>query len=384
MAERYLYFEVNTVQVSRNRGDVCGDLVRSERNPASTLIVVCDGLGHGVKANLSATMCVARLMELMRSGASLRKSFLSVARTMEEAKTTGMPYAAFTAVRILNDGEATVLTYDAPAPVFVGPRHAAALPTRAIPMDHLLLHESTCHLAPGEGLLLVSDGITQAGIGKTFRSGWGTDGLVRFATGLLSARGAPATLPKAVLEKAVEHSGGEPGDDCTVTLAMCRAGRVLNILTGPPVDRRQDREVVARFLGLEGTKVVCGGTTSKVVAGVMGVPLEIAHDDQSMVAPPRCRIQGVDLVTEGAVTLNQVYNVLDADPSAFEEDSGVTELCELLRLADRINIIYGTSSNPASGNISFRQRGILQRDRIIPLLADRLRAQGKLVVVETV
>jgi hypothetical protein len=92
----------------------------------------------------------------------------------------------------------------------------------------------------------------------------------------------------------------------------------------------------------------------------------------------------VDLVTEGAVCLNQLYNILEEDPAHFEERSAVTDLHDLLRVGDRIHIFQGVASNPASESISFRQQGILTRRKIVPLLADRLRGSGKLVEVENV
>ena len=108
----------------------------------------------------------------------------------------------------------------------------------------------------------------------------------------------------------------------------------------------------------------------------------VEKDPQSLVAPPRYEIPGIDLVTEGAVTLNQVFNVLDEDMAEFTEDSGVTELCALLHVADRVNITAGGAKNQASGDISFRQCGILTRAHILPLIAEKLRADGKLVVLE--
>jgi hypothetical protein len=141
--------------------------------------------------------------------------------------------------------------------------------------------------------------------------------------------------------------------------------------------------MVRRFMKVEGLKIVCGGTTAEIVARVLGQRVSVEQNPQSLVAPPRYEIEGIDLVTEGAVTLNQVYNLLNEDIRDLTEDSGVTELCALLQIADRINIQMGTARSLADGDISFRQRGILTREAIVPLIADRLRAAGKLVVVET-
>jgi hypothetical protein len=174
------------------------------------------------------------------------------------------------------------------------------------------------------------------------------------------------------------------GDDCSVVLGLCRTGQTVNILTGPPQDRDDDMPTVKRFLQLPGLKIVCGGTTAKLAAKFLNVPLEMENEPMSTIAPPRYGIKGINLVTEGAVTLNQVYNIFDEDVAHLHEDSGVTELRLLLDVADKLNIILGKADNTANADISFRQRGVLSRKVLIPLLAERLRQEGKLVNVEFV
>ena len=119
-------------------------------------------------------------------------------------------------------------------------------------------------------------------------------------------------------------------------LARCRPGCTVNVLTGPPADRQADGAVVRRFMELEGQKVVCGGTTAKIVGRQTRQPVSVREDANSLIAPPDYVLKGVDLATEGAVTLNQAYNILDEDPSRYEKSTGVSRLCEMLRAADRV------------------------------------------------
>ena len=102
----------------------------------------------------------------------------------------------------------------------------------------------------------------------------------------------------------------------------------------------------------------------------------------SNLAPLSYSIEGIDLVTEGAVTLNQVYNIWDADPSTMEKDSPVTDLFSLLSVADKVHMMLGQTENPANDDISFMQHGILKRNKIIPLLINKLKEDGKLVTTE--
>jgi hypothetical protein len=379
----YVHVEITCHQTSKRPGAPCGDVVAWERTPAHTTILVSDGVGSGTRANLAATMCVSRLQELLRRGFSLREAFSNVVRTMEKAKDPDLPYAVFTALRILNDGEATLLTYEMPAPVLVERRYASVLTPRMLPVESTFVAEVNTHLGPGEAILVVSDGITQSGIGGKLRDGWRIEGVTRYLTDHLGQGAALPDLPRLVHAQARRHWGEVSGDDCTVMLAACRPGHTVCLFTGPPREPRQDRAVVAEFLALPGVKVVCGGTTAKLVADYLGKPLTVEQDPDSFIAPPHYHLEGVDLVTEGAVTLNQVYNILEADPNSYDEDSGVTRMCELLRGADRVVFLVGGAFNEATTDIAFRQRGILTRDKIVPLLAEKLRAAGKLVVIES-
>jgi len=378
----YIHVEIDSQQISKRTGTPCGDVIGWERTPAHTTLVVSDGLGSGVKANIAATMCVSRVLELLRNGYSLRKAFSSVAQTMNQAMGTDLPYAVFTVVRVLIDGVTSVLSYEMPEPLLVTHKYSNVLKTRTVNMENSLIHEANCHLDPGEGILICSDGISQAGLGSGLPSGWGVDGISRHIQALVTGGYSPREIPDQVVAEAKKLWGRKLGDDCTTALAYCRRGRTVNILTGPPTRRDKDHETVRRFMLMEGSKVVCGGTTAQVVARALGVQVVMEPTPQSLLAPPRSFIENVDLVTEGAVTLNQVYNVLDEDAEAFDEESGVTELHELLKDADRINLLVGSAINPATGDISFRQRGILTRQAIVPLITAKLEKLGKLVVVE--
>lgn len=384
MDKGYIHVEIKQSQASKKPGDPCGDVVAYDRTTSSTTLVLSDGLGHGIKAHISAQMCTARILGLLRRGYSLRRAASSVAHTMNEAKETGLPYAAFTIARILNDGVATVLTYETPLPVFVASSYANVLPQRTLTLDGSIIGETNFHVTPGEGIVLVSDGITQAGLGLGLTHGWTIEGVRKYINDCLTDGLQLMSIPSVVLAQAHEVWKKKLGDDCTVTLAACRWGKTVTILTGPPLNRKSDRSVVSQFLMMDGTKVVSGGTTARIVADYLGSEVAVEDNQEGLLAPAKYHIPGIDLVVEGAVTLNQFYNVIDEDPSSFDEQSGVTELHALLREADCVNILVGGAINPANVDISFRQKGILSRRAIIPLIVERLQKAGKLVVVKHV
>lgn len=381
--DEYLHIEVQIAQSAKRRGEPCGDLVVSERNEGHTTLLCVDGVGSGMRARIAAKMCASRFCTLMQNDFSLRAAFTSLAETMDRWRDPAKPYAAFTAARIRNDGVATSLSYDAPAPILVGTRQASLLEAKPLQWGQALVTETQSRLEPGEGLLLLSDGITQAGIGGEAAHGWGPEGVVRFVNHSLLLGHQVQDLPRLVHREAL-RLWRTAGDDCTAAVAYCRSGNVVSLFTGPPADERQDGQAVRQFMELPGTKVVCGGTTADLVARWLGERVRLEQDPISMVAPPRYEIPGIDLVTEGAVTLNQTFNLLDTDESQLRESSGVTELRSLLRAADCVHILYGVARNSAMDMVSFRQQGILPRDQILPRLVDKLRAAGKLVTIQHV
>jgi len=355
-----------------------------DRAPGSFTLLLCDGIGSGSGANVAATACAARLRGLLREGFSPRQAFSRLVRSMNAARETGLPFTAFSMIRVLPDGAATVLLYETPDCILTGPRYAAVLESQKSTVERALVGEVNCWLAPGEGILAVSDGISQAGIGGSRRNGWGLGEASRFVGSCL-AEGIPITeLPGRVHAEARKLWGASAGDDCTAALASCRPGRPLTILTGPPGDRSRDTAVVRDFLLREGKKVICGGTTAGIVARVKGTTVAVDPERDARIAPPAYGVEGIDLVTEGAVTLTQVLNIWDEDPRRFDEESGVTQLWRMLKEADRVTIMRGGARNPANGAIDYRQRGILGRERIVPLLAERLVAEDKLVILEEV
>jgi hypothetical protein len=362
----------------------CGDVVAQRRTEMCTDVIVCDGIGSGIRAHIAATMHVSRMQKMLAEGFSLRRTFASVIATVDKWRDPAKPYAAVTLMRILNDGEATILAYDAPAPVLVGRDHAGVLPQRPLLIDDVVAQQSSCFLAPGEGVLLFSDGITQAGIGNGSMHGWTSEGVAAHASRLLASSFRMEDIAECICDEAIHLDGNVLRDDMTVVSAHCRTGRTLHILTGPPADKKLDADVVKRFLAQDGPKVVCGATTAAIVARVMHRKLTIDREPTSLIAPPKYAIEGIDLVTEGAVTLNQLCNILDVPEEEFEETNPVTELADLLGQADRVNFILGRGANPANDSMGFRQQGIIKREAIVPLLAKRLRAQGKLVTVNSV
>ena len=378
------YIETVVAQKAKRTGMICGDFVAVERTDEATTAVLADGIGTGVKARVAAVMYASRLMELIRLGFTLREACTKVVATMHEARTTDIPFAAFAVCRVLNSGHATILSYEIPSPILVDKRLAAYLPRpRSYPLGLEMIAETNCTLDAGDAIILVSDGVSQAGLGHTYRMGWGMSLASGFVNGCLMDGIDLEQVPERILGRVKDLSGATYGDDTTCLLLLCREARVLNILTGPPSNEAKDAEVVRRFMEMKGSKAVCGSTTTEICARLLKTPAVIkGSTSDDYLKPPSYEIEGIDLATEGAITLNQVYNIMDEKADKLEAHSPVSDLYRLLHGSDTINFFVGTASNPAHRAISFKQMGVLPRDAIVLLLAEKLTKMGKLVNLE--
>ena len=381
-----LHFDSFIAQRSKHPHQPCGDLITVRRSPRYTTVILADGLGHGIQANISAQFLTSRFIELLQSF-SPREALTRLVQGMPPASAAKLhPRAAINCARIRPDGTATILTFDAPAPIFLSPRGASTLPAHIIPIDCGNIEERNALLRRGDGLLLCSDGITQAGLGRQLEArrapeltlGWGIDGLIKAIP-----PGPPSQDQEHhLLEEAALRWGKNLGDDLSVCLTMARASRTVSLLTGPPLQRSADRPTVRRFMKSGDARVVCGASTAKMAAKILNTEVEIEQKAHSPITPNRYFIQGIDLVTEGVITLNQVANILTLDPESYAQDSPVSDLSRLLLAADTVHIFMGQAQNQSAGDIAFKQLGLLPRPKIVKRLAAELEAHGKLVIVE--
>jgi hypothetical protein len=377
--------ELDIRQSSKKNGLPCGDVVAWEKNPEGTYVVVADGLGSGIAANLAATFAVRRLLTLLKEGMPLRAAFAAVVADSEKAKKSHGPYVALLLARIYNHGQATILLYEMPVPLATENRYAFVLEKQPRPNAAGGFDELSFDLKKESALFLCSDGITQAGLGTRFPEGWRETGVSAFINRSFQTGTGLADLAPKIQEQARRLDGSPQHDDMTVVCLLARAGQIVTVFSGPPETPAKDAEVVRDFLRTEGMRVVCGSTTAALTARAMGRTLKMEKAPMGYVEPPGYSLPGIDVVTEGAVTLNQVYNLLEeAELPPAGPHSAVATLCALLKFADRINWVVGRAQNVAHADIRFTQMGVLSRLKIIPLLAEKLKAQGKQVVVRYV
>lgn len=376
------FFEDIVGQAIKHKKIVCGDAYLCERTFDYTEFVLCDGIGSGVYANIAAISCASRLMELFRTGVSQGAACEMVADSMHRARQEDIPFSAFSAARILHDGQFTVYSYEAPAPILIKDGTAIVLKPRFYTAGYEVIGESSGTLGVGDSLVLCSDGATQAGLGHGYTFGIGPEGLAAYINACLSRGAALTELPEKITDMTLLISQGRHEDDTTVAILNCRQANEITMMSGPPSMKLKDRSFVERFMNSPGTHIVCGSTTAEILARELKREVRLKSAGTSFGSPPEYMMDGVDMVTEGAVILNQIYNILGENPDRFAFSSPVERLCALLLKADVVTFMIGRSVNSAHSDLVFKQLAIRPRDTTLKLISEKLRQLGKLVVEE--
>ena len=359
---------------------VCGDYCVCERTVNGTVYIVCDGIGSGVYANIAAITSAERILEHIRLGSSLRMACEMVASSMHRARTESIPFAAFSAAMVSPDNQFTIYTYEAPNPIYVQSGRATVLTPRIYTTGYEMIGEHTGKFRVGDYLLLTSDGATQAGMGHGYHFGIGSDGIAESISRNFRDSGDIGVLMEGILQNCADISGGKHEDDTTLALLHNRKPVELTLLTGPPSKKSMDATYATIIKGAVGKTIICGSTTMEIISRELSVPIEPIINKSNLGGPPEYLIEGIDLATEGAITLNQVFNVLGEDMEFMQRDSCVKRMCMMLLESDVIHLHIGKAVNDAHEDLFFKQVGVRVRRAVIGMIVEKLQKMGKLVI----
>ncbi len=366
-------------QKQKNGYSVCGDYCLCRRTEAGTMFVLCDGIGSGLYANIAAISCAERLMELTHVGFSLRTAAETVAASMHRARKENIPFSAFSAVYILPDGHFTVYAYESPEPILLRRGTASVLSTRFYTAGFEVIGESLGYLHRGDSLLLASDGMTQAGLGHGYGLGIGSKGITDYINKQGFTEESIGMLGEKIIDYCKKLSGNRYEDDTTIALLNCREANELILLTGPPSKPAMDNAYARLIHGFCGKKVVCGSTTLDIISRELNLSIETLNLRVNSGGPPEYFVDGIDIATEGAITLNQVLNIIEEPIDRLSGNGVVKRLCKMLLEADVLHFHIGNAVNEAHDEMFFMQVGIQIRKNIIETLIKKLRKMGKVV-----
>ena len=371
--------------------ELCGDKVEIIRTDDFFLAVLADGLGSGVKANILSTLTSKIIVTMLSQGATLQEVVETISSTLPVCSERGVAYSTFTAIRITNDGDVSTVEYDNPELVYISGGVLTPIPRETIQVEGKTIHTARFKIREEDMLAVFSDGVVHAGVGRLLDLGWQYENIVNYIRDNLLGENNPRVFCRKLLTAVNALYMDKPGDDSTVCSLRVKQARPLTVMVGPPVDSSMDKAVVDKLVRSPGMKVVCGGTTSQIVSRITGRELNVSIDYENPSVPPTATMSGIDLVTEGVLTIGKSLEIIkqftqcrpeDWDTFTLKKKDGATRLAKMmLEDCTELHFLVGRALNPAHQNPGMPVSLGLKLN-LIKELCTAMESTGKQITVE--
>ena len=381
--------DIGWKSINHEGEQLCGDHVDIiEQDENSTVIVLADGLGSGVKASILSTLTSKIISTMIAEGLPLEDCVSTIAATLPICSVRGVAYSTFTIIHLINNSLAEIIQYDKPQVIIIRNSEIYDYPKTELSIGGKTIYKSEISLTEGDVFVAMSDGCPHAGIGIAFNFGWKREDIAQFMLSIVDVGYTAKTLSTMLIDECNKQYGYHPGDDATACVIRIRKREPMNILFGPPRNPDDCDRMMSLFFSKEGKHIVCGGTTSKIAAKYLGKTVKTSLNFERSDVPPIAEIEGVDLVTEGVITINKVIeyakDALDKNELyehwSFSRD-GASLICRLLfEEATDINFFVGRAVNPAHQNPDLPINFNIKMN-LVEELSDCLKKMGKRIKV---
>ena len=338
---------------------LCGDhidIIETDEN--STVIVLSDGLGSGVKASILSTLTSKIISTMLAAELPIEECVSTIAATLPVCSVRGVAYSTFTIIRLLNNETAEIIQYDNPQVILLRDGENFEYNKTEMNIGGKKILKSVISLKENDMFIAMSDGCPHAGIGISYNFGWKREDIIEFLEGLAPVGYTAKTLSTMLIDECEKLYGNMPGDDATACIVRIRKREPMNMLFGPPANRDDAERMMSLFFSKDGKHIICGGTTSAIAAKYLKKPLKASLNFQQSDIPPIAEIEGVDLVTEGVITVNRVLEYAKDylgenkryNEWSFQRDGASLISRLLFEEATDINFYVGRAINPAHQN----------------------------------
>ena len=352
------YIEVNSQQRNHDGERICGDvfLYRYIHEEERVIAVLSDGMGHGVKANILATLTATMALNFTREHKEVDRIAEIIMNTLPVCSERKISYSTFTIVDIESSGKANILEYDNPSTIILKGNKVLDIQWKKVILDKgrnsgKVLRTCTFMPEKEDRIIFCSDGVSQSGMGsESFPFGWERDSIAVYASQLVTSESSISAVMLAgkIVTMAHKNDGYKAKDDISCAVIYFREPRKLMICTGPPFEKEKDKELAAKVSGYKGKVILCGGTTADIVARELNRTIvdELIFEDPEL--PPESFLEGIDLVTEGILTLQKVNEILKTYNNSIRLGKGPADkIVKMLMESDEIHFIIGTRINIA-------------------------------------
>jgi len=385
-----LFFEYYHRSLHKWGEELCGDNVQVAHTPHGLIAVLADGLGSGVQASILSTLTAKIAVSMLANGADTEEVISTIALTLPVCRRRELAYSTINVLRLSPTGECYLAEFDCPETLlFRGSKLRDIVRSERI-IGGKRVKESHFSVAPGDMVFLISDGVIHAGVGSSLNMGWQWANVAAFIAKSVQQKSSLRAIVSALYHTCQHLYAGKPGDDTTILGIRAREPEPVYVLTGPPKDPTLDQEIVRRFVAARGRKVICGGSTAQLVARELGTRLATELTTMHDSIPPTADMEGIDLVTEGMLTLSAALTIIrtfaasqdDLEDSALlRRRDGASRLANLLLTqATHIHFMVGGAINTA--HLDYTSAQVSARRQLILDLTHYLQQLGKQVSVE--
>lgn len=384
MQSNELYVDVATNSLSKKEEELCGDKVEIFKSEDRIIIVLADGLGSGVKANILATLTSKIAITMLKKGADIKEVIDTLIHTLPVCKVRNIAYSTFTILQIDKNLNCKILESENPPFFFLRNGGIVETQKQIIDVYDKKVMISNIHLQKDDIIYLCSDGVIHAGVGDLLSFGWQWAHIAEYLQS--DTKNNAIKLSQRLIDACNQLYRGRPGDDTTVVTVKIRKPLQILLFTGPPINCKLDKPFVNMFTNSEGKKVVCGGTAAQIISRELDRPIYSNLDYKDRTIPPAGSIEGIDLVTEGVITLNRCVELLrqwkeDSNSVDLKNDDAATKLFLMLEESTHIKIWLGKAINMAHQEVNFPKELSLKIN-VVNKLINALSDLGKEAKIE--
>lgn len=352
------YIEVECIQKNHDEERICGDVFLSERIKSDdrTIVVLSDGMGHGVKANMLAILTSTMALNFTKEHKDVNRIAEIIMNTLPVCSKRHISYSTFTIIDIEADGKTTILEYDNPETIILRNNQIFNPGWQCVILDSeknagKIIKTCSFYAQKEDRILTCSDGVTQSGMGgEKYAFGWGHENLENFIKRIVNndPNISANKLAGKVINMAYQNDGYKAKDDSSCAAIYFRDPRKLLICTGPPYEEERDKKLAEAVKNFTGKKILCGATTADIIARELELQITDSFEFNDPDLPPIAYMEGIDLVTEGILTLSKVSEILKVYNNNYMLGKGpADQIVKLIKESDEIHFIIGTRINIA-------------------------------------
>lgn len=372
----------------KNGEQLCGDHVQvAWKDENLQVAVLADGLGSGVKASILSTLTSTILSTMLRDGLSIEECVETMVATLPICDVRKIAYSTFTVICIRDNREAEIIQYDNPHVILLRDGVHVDYPETEMMINGKRIYRSRIPIQKDDFFIMMSDGVINAGSEETLNHDWERDDVISFMELMYNSEFTAKTMATILTDECNRLYDEKPYDDTTVCVVKIRERTPVNLMIGPPQSPEDVPKMMSLFFSKEGKRIVCGGTTSSLAAEYLGKPI-ISEKIQDPEIPPTSQVEGIDLVTEGVITISKVLyyaqNYLQDNETytqwSYKKDGASLIARMLFEEGTDLNFFVGRAVNQAHKE-NGETIGFNMKMHLVEQLVDCLRSMGKQVKV---